>query len=445
MDRSRNGRSAVTHKASAARGGSRLAARARQRALCVAATPVDDDLGELAELLRTAGVAVVGELVQRREQPHPNSYVGPGKVREIAAVARTCDANLIACDDELTARQERTLEQELGLPVIDRTSVILDIFASHAGTAEGKLQVELAQLEYNLARMRGLWSHLERLGGGIGTRGPGETQIETDRRLARNRIAALRARLERVKRTRNVQRAQRERSAMPTIALVGYTNAGKSTLLNALTDAEVGVRDRLFHTLDPTIRTLRLAGRPYLLTDTVGFIAKLPHQLIDAFAATLEETRRADLLVHVLDASAPSERMADMQRAVEQTLDEIGAGDTPLLLALNKVDLLDDAEREELHLSHPHAVLVSGHTGEGLSRLGDRIEGELMHSLRAVDLLLPYAEGGALAALHELAGDVSREDTPDGVRVHALLPARLVTRFARFAAPAPQLQRSAAP
>jgi GTPase len=433
MDRSRNGRRAVTQKPSAALDGSRSSARARQRALCVAATPVDEDLGELAELLRTAGVAVVGELVQRREQAHPNSYVGPGKVSEIATVAKACDANLIACDDELTARQERTLEEALGLPVIDRTSVILDIFASHAGSAEGKLQVELAQLEYNLARMRGLWSHLERLGGGIGTRGPGETQIETDRRLARNRIAALRARLERVKRTRDVQRAQRERSAMPTIALVGYTNAGKSTLLNALTHAEVGVRDRLFHTLDPTIRTLRLSGRPYLLTDTVGFIAKLPHQLIDAFAATLEETRRADLLVHVLDASAPSERMADMQRAVEQTLEEIGAGETPRLLALNKVDLLDEAERDGLRLSHPRAVLVSGQSGEGLGELGECLERELMHTLRAVNLLVPYAEGGSLAELHELAGDVSREDTPEGVRVHALLPARLVSRFARFA------------
>jgi GTPase len=445
MDRSRNGRSAVTHKPHGAPDGSRSAARARQRALCVAATPVDEDLGELAELLRTAGVAVVGELVQRRDQPHPNSYVGPGKIAEIAAVARASDANLIACDDELTARQERTLEDTLGLPVIDRTSVILDIFASHAGSAEGKLQVELAQLEYNLARMRGLWSHLERLGGGIGTRGPGETQIETDRRLARNRIAALRGRLERVKRARGVQRAQRERSALPTIALVGYTNAGKSTLLNALTHAEVGVGDRLFHTLDPTIRTLRLSGRPYLLTDTVGFIAKLPHQLIDAFAATLEETRRADLLLHVLDASAPGERMADMQRAVEQTLEEIGAGETPRLLVLNKVDLLDDGEREEVRLSHPEAVAVSGQTGAGLGGLGERIEGELMYSLRAVDLLVPYTDGGSLAELHELAGDVSREDTPDGVRVRALLPARLVERFARFATPAPQLQRSAAP
>src|SRR6476661_10255598 len=261
MQKSRNGRSAASPRpAEVERFGSEPAPRARQRAFCVAALKDGDDLAELAELLRTAGVGVVGEMVQRREQPHPNAYLGPGKVAEVKAAALAADANLIACDDELSARQERNLEQALGLLVVDCTTVILDIFASHAGTAEGKLQVELAQLEYNLARMRGLWSHLERLGGGIGTRGPGETQIETDRRLARDRIATLRRRLEHVKGTRAVQRAERERAALPTIALVGYTNAGKSTLLNALTGAEVGVRDRLFHTLDPTTRTLRGIG-----------------------------------------------------------------------------------------------------------------------------------------------------------------------------------------
>src|SRR2546426_3500021 len=268
MERSRNGRNAARGGTAAGGDGTAAGQRARQRALCVAATPDGDDLGELAELLRTAGVGVVGELIQRRERPHPNTYLGPGKVAEVGAVARACDANLIACDDELSARQERNLEQALGLPVVDRTTVILDIFASHANSAEGKLQVELAQLDYNLARMRGLWSHLERLGGGIGTRGPGETQIETDRRLARDRRAALRRRLERVKRTRAVQRSERERAAIPTIALVGYTNAGKSTLLNALTGGEVGVADRLFHTLDPATRMLRIGGRPHLLPGT---------------------------------------------------------------------------------------------------------------------------------------------------------------------------------
>jgi GTP-binding protein HflX len=441
MDQSRNGRSAVTPKAPSRAGdGTQPTQRAAQRAFCIAALPDGEDLAELEELLRTAGVAVVGEMIQRREQPHPNTYLGPGKVAEAKAAALASDANVIACDDELSARQERNLEEVLGLPVVDRTTVILDIFASHANSAEGKLQVELAQLEYNLARMRGLWSHLERLGGGIGTRGPGETQIETDRRLARDRIAVLRRRLEHVKGTRAVQRAERERAALPTIALVGYTNAGKSTLLNALTGSEVGVRDRLFHTLDPTTRTLRLGGRQHLLTDTVGFISKLPHQLVDAFGATLEETSRAELLAHVLDASAPEAQQEIMKRSVEGTLEEIGAGERPRLLVLNKIDLLDDEQRDELRFRYPDAVLVSGGAphpkgvvGEGLDELRERLEHELAHTLRPLDLLVPYADGGSLAELHELAGEVSREDTAEGVRVHALVPARLAARFARFA------------
>ena len=408
--------------------------RAKQRALCIAALPQgNDDLSELGELLRTSGVAVAGELVQHMEQPHANTYLGPGKVEEVKQAAKECDANLVVSDDELSPRQERNLEEAVGLPVIDRTAVILDIFAAHAASAEGKLQVELAQLEYNLARMRGLWSHLERLGGGIGTRGPGESQIETDRRLARDRIASLRRRLRQVGGTRAVMRAERERAALPTIALAGYTNAGKSTLLNALTGAEVGVGDRLFHTLDPSTRTWRLAGRPYLLTDTVGFIRKLPHQLVDAFGATLEETRRADLLLHVLDAAAPEEQSQTMRRSVESVLEEIGAGETPRLLVLNKVDLLDAQQRSELRLRHPAALQVSGTSGEGLEDLGERIEREFRRTLCPVDLLVPYANGANLAELHEVAGDVNRQDTPEGVRVRALVPARLAARFARFA------------
>src|SRR5580704_2380765 len=407
--------------------------RAKQRALCVAAMPEGDDLSELGELLRTAGVAVVGEMVQRREQPHPNTYLGPGKVAEAKAAALASDANVIACDDELSARQERNLEEALGLPVVDRTTVILDIFASHANSADGKLQVELAQLEYNLARMRGLWTHLERLGGGIGTRGPGESQIETDRRLARDRIAALRRRLEHVKGTRAVMRAERERAALPSIALAGYTNAGKSTLLNALTGAEVGVRDRLFHTLDPTTRVMRIGGRPHLLTDTVGFIRKLPHQVVDAFAATLQETRLADLLLHVIDASAPEHDQIAMRRAVEEVLEEIGAGERPRVLVLNKIDLLEHEQREELRLAHPDAVLVSGATGAGLGELEERIERELRHTLRPMELLVPYSHGGSLAELHDIAGELQRQDTPEGVRVRALVPARLAERYARFA------------
>jgi GTP-binding protein HflX len=394
--------------------------------------PDGEDLSELGELLRTAGVAVMGEMVQHRDRPHPDTYLGRGKILDVKLAAQAADANLIACDDELTPRQERNLEAELGLPVVDRTAVILDIFASHAASAEGKLQVELAQLEYNLARMRGLWSHLERLGGGIGTRGPGESQIETDRRLARDRIAALRRRLDHVKANRAVQRAERERVALPTIALAGYTNAGKSTLLNALTGSDVAVRDRLFHTLDPSTRTLRLNGRPYLVTDTVGFIRKLPHELVEAFAATLEETRRADLLLHVMDASAREEDSLAMRRSVESVLGEIGADDSPRLLVLNKIDRLTAETRHELQLNHPQAILVSAQTGEGLEALGEAIEREFRRTLRQVELLVPYADGGSLAELHELAGQVSRQDTPEGVRVRALLPARLVQRYQRF-------------
>ena len=419
----------------------------------IAALPAvgEEQLAELRELLLTAGVVSVGALVQRRDKPHPNTYLGPGKLDELKDALKAADANVVACDDELSPRQERNLEAALGMPVIDRTAIILDIFAAHAHTAEGKLQVELAQLEYNLARMRGLWSHLERLGGGIGTRGPGESQIETDRRLARDRISARKRRLGQVRSTRSVMRAERERAHLPQVALAGYTNAGKSTLLNALPGAEVGVRDRLFHTLDPTTRTVggaatngngnghrpAQAGRKYLLSDTVGFISKLPHQLVDAFGATLEETRRADLLAHVLDASAPGRQAGQqaetMQHAVEQTLEEIGAGERPRLLVLNKIDLLDAEARDDLRLRYPDAMLVSGVKGEGLEALGARFEAELAHMLCPVELLVPYADGGSLAELHELAGDLTRRDTPEGVRVKALVPKRTAERFARFA------------
>jgi GTPase len=398
----------------------------------------EEQLAELRELLRTAGVADVGELVQRRDHPHPNTYLGPGKLEELKAELGASDANLVACDDELSPRQERNLEAALGIPVIDRTAIILDIFASHAHTAEGKLQVELAQLEYNLARMRGLWSHLERLGagrmdGGIGTRGPGETQIETDRRLARDRISALKRKLAHVRSSREVMRAERERAHLPSVALAGYTNAGKSTLLNALTGATVGVRDSLFHTLDPTTRLLRAGGRDYLLTDTVGFIRKLPHQLVEAFGATLEETRRADLILHVVDASVPEEVLVAMTRAVEEVLLEIGADPLPEILVLAKADRIDDDRREELQHRHRGAVLVSAVTGEGLDALIQRIEDEFARTLQDVELLIPYDAGARLAELHALAGDLEREETPDGVRVVARLPMAVAARYQPFA------------
>jgi GTPase len=437
VQRSRHGR---TQALSSTVDGQRPQGRARQRAYLIAALPdgEDHELAELRELLRTAGVADVGELVQGREQPHPNSYLGKGKLEELGAEILRSDANLVACDDELSPRQERNLEAVLGHPVIDRTAIILDIFASHAHSAEGKLQVELAQLEYNLARMRGLWSHLERLGagridGGIGTRGPGETQIETDRRLARDRISALKRKLADVRSSRSVMRAERERAHLPSVALAGYTNAGKSTLLNTLTGASAGVRDRLFHTLDPTTRVLRAGGRDYLLTDTVGFIRKLPHQLVEAFGATLEETRLANLILHVVDASMPEDKLLQMTSAVEDVLLEIGAKEAPRVLVLCKADLIDEERRAELANRHPDAVLVSAVTGEGVPALVERIEDEFARTLHAVELLIPYDEGGRLAELHQVAGDLEREETPDGVRVLARLPATVAARYQPFA------------
>jgi GTPase len=433
MERSRHGRNNQSRSPAVEEVG-----RPKQRAFCIGALRDGDDLSELQELLRTAGVAVVGQSVQHRDQPHPNSYLGPGKIEEVKAEAKAADANVVACDDELSPRQERNLEQELGLPVIDRTAIILDIFADHANSAEGKLQVELAQLQYNLARMRGLWTHLERLGAsasapGIGTRGPGETQIETDRRLARDRISALKRKLGEVKSSRAVMRAERERAHLPRVALAGYTNAGKSTLLNAFTGATVGVRDRLFHTLDPSTRAARLNGRTYLMTDTVGFIRKLPHQLVDAFGATLEETTMADLILHVVDASVPEAEMDEMLRAVDSVLDEIGAGDRPRLLVLNKADAIDDERREELRFAHPDGIPVSALTGEGLEELAERIEHAFRETLRPVDLLVPFEEGSSLAELHEVAGDLERTDTAEGVRVRARVPATVAERYARFA------------
>ncbi len=435
MDRSRNGRKAQTTYAAVGAGVSNP--RARQRALAIGISDgqeAEEQLAELKELLRTAGVATAGEAVQQRAKPDPDRYVGRGKLEELKAQIAACDANLVACDDELAPRQERNLEAALGVPVIDRTAVILDIFADHAHSAEGKLQVELAQLEYNMARMRGLWTHLERLGagrmdGGIGTRGPGESQIETDRRLARNRISALRRRLSRLERNRGVMRARRDRSSLPRVALAGYTNAGKSTLLNALTGAEVGVGDRLFQTLDPTTRSFELSGRDHLITDTVGFIEKLPHQLVEAFKATLEETVLADLILHVVDAAAPEERLVADMRAVDEVLEEIGAGGKPRLLVLNKADLLDEEERRDALLRHPEAVLVSALEAEGLDELSARVEAAFEETLAEVELLVPYAQGARLHELHEVAGALERTDLEDGVLVHAKLPVAEMHRF----------------
>src|SRR5262249_9101895 len=308
----------------------------------------DEELAEVEELARTAGVEPVGRIVQHRARPAQRTYVGKGKVAELEQRFADADAESLLVDDELDPVQQRYLEDKLGSRVIDRTQLILDIFAQHAVSAEGKLQVELAQLEYNLPRMRGMWQHLERLGGGLGTRGPGESQLETDRRLARRRVSVLKKRLQGLERQRKTRRKERLRTQVPTIALAGYTNVGKSTLLNALTGAEVSVENRLFETLDPTTRGFEHDGRRYLLTDTVGFIRRLPHQLVEGFAATLEETLVADLVLHVADASARDDQLDAMVAAVEEVLGEIGAAQLPVQLVLNKIDGVDEIGRRRL-------------------------------------------------------------------------------------------------
>ena len=403
--------------------------------VAVVAQGVDeqDELGEMRELLRTAGVEPVGELLQRRSAPDPRTYVGKGKLVELKQAVGGSDAESLVVDDDLDPGQQRRLQDELKLRVVDRTQLILDIFAQHATSAEGKLQVELAQLEYNLPRMRGMWQHLERLGGGIGTRGPGESQLETDRRLARRRIGQLRRRLKELERRRDTQRKARRRGETPVVALAGYTNAGKSTLLNALTDASVSVDDRLFETLDPTTRGFAHEGRRYLVTDTVGFIRRLPHQLVEGFAATLEETLTSDLVLHVADASATDEHLDDTIAAVESVLAEIGGSELPVELLLNKIDAVDPLRRRRLANRFPGALEVSALTGEGLDELKGRIATRFAERLRPVRLLVPFDEGRILAELYELGAPIDeRLDTPEGVVVLAQLPQREVFRFAPY-------------
>jgi len=401
--------------------------------LAVPAKGADDELGELRELARTAGVEPVAELVQHRERPDPRTYVGKGKLQELKEAFKGSGAESLIVDDELSPVQQKALEDALQARVVDRTQLILDIFAQHAVSAEGKLQVELAQLEYNLPRMRGLWQHLERLGGGVGTRGPGESQLETDRRLARRRVTVLRERLRRLARQRSTRRKARRRSEVPTIALAGYTNVGKSTLLNALTDAGVSVNDRLFETLDPTTRGFEVDGRRYLVTDTVGFIRRLPHQLVEGFAATLEETLVADLVLHVADASAPDDQLDAMLAAVDSVLREIGAGELPVELVLNKVDAVDPLRRRRLSNRFPDALLVSARTGEELGELRARVAERFGERFEAVRLLIPYDEGAKLAELYALGAPIDeRHDREEGVYIRARLPRREVRRFAPY-------------
>jgi GTP-binding protein HflX len=417
---------------------------APEQGLVVAVFPrdadVDDELAEMRELARTAGVEPADEVVQLRERPDPRTYVGKGKLRELEDAYRDVAAEVLLVDGELSPTQQRTLENALSARVVDRTQLILDIFAQHAVTAEGKLQVELAQLEYNLPRMRGMWKHLERLGGGtgalgagVGTRGPGESQLETDRRLATRRIQLLKRRLAGLEGQRATRRKARQRSQTPIVALAGYTNVGKSTLLNALTGAEVSVEDRLFETLDPTTRAFVHEGRRYLVTDTVGFIRRLPHELVEGFAATLEETLVADIVVHVADGSLAADRLTETIAAVNAVLDEIGADDVPRELVLNKVDQLGPADRRRLGDRFSGALQISAVTGEGLDALRARIAELFSHRFEEVRLLVPHAEGRALADLYALGAPIDeRTDTDDGVFIRARLPRRDLPRFARY-------------
>ncbi len=412
--------------------------------LAVLSHGVDElgELGELGELARAAGVEPVGHVVQHRQRPDPRTYVGKGKLEELQEAYHDALAEVLLVDDELQPTQQRALEDALSARVVDRTQLILDIFAQHAVSAEGKLQVELAQLEYNLPRMRGMWKHLERLaggggtaqvGGGVGTRGPGESQLETDRRLANRRITLLRRRLRDVGAHRATRRKARARSETPTVALAGYTNAGKSTLLNALTGADVSVEDRLFETLDPTTRSFVHAGKRYLVTDTVGFIRRLPTQLVEGFASTLEETLVADVILHVVDGSLPDDTLTEQVDAVEAVLDKIGAGGVPVELVVNKVDRLDALARRRLANRFPSAVHASAATGEGVDALQARIAARFADRYDEVRLLVPFDEGRVLSELYALGAPIDeRLDTEAGVLVRARLSHRDVRRFAPY-------------
>jgi GTP-binding protein HflX len=389
---------------------------------------VEESLDELAGLAAAAGAEVVERVIQERPSPSPALYFGKGKVDEIAALARRHGANVFISDDVLSPIQERNVAEALGIKVVDRTALILDIFAQRAHTAEGKLQVELAQLTYLLPRLIGQWKHLERLGGGIGTRGPGETQLESDRRVIRRRMAKLKRELEGVQRHRGVQRQGRRRAGLPVVALVGYTNAGKTTLLNRLTGSTFTAANQLFVTLDPAARLVRDGGTSFVLTDTVGFIRKLPHELVAAFRATLEELKEADVLLHVVDASHPA--MAEHMAAVEQMLGELEVADRPTVLALNKIDRLDEPTRAAL-VGRREGVAVSAATGDGVPALLAAIHAVLPVG-GTVMLQIPHSDGTALAMCYERGRVVTRADGPAHVRLEVELPSGVAAALAGY-------------
>ena len=381
---------------------------------------VEESLDELKELADTAGAEAVGRVIQNRESMHPGTYIGSGKIDEVRELAAALQADGVICDDELTPAQLRGLEQELDLKVMDRTLVILDIFAQHATTSEGKLQVELAQLRYRLARLTGKGIAMSRLGGGIGTRGPGEKKLETDRRLIKSRIARLNRELKEMQIHRDTARKKRLNESVPVAAIVGYTNAGKSTLLNALTGAGILAENKLFATLDPTTRRMELpSGQEILLTDTVGFIRKLPHHLVEAFKSTLEEARYADYILHVVDSVSP--QMDAQMEAVYETLERLGIAGKPVITLFNKRDLAAGSELPK----DPNAVRtigISAGTGAGLKELQEVLEEQLRNSRIQVEKLFPYAQAGDIQRIRRYGQVLEEEYREDGIYIKAWMP-----------------------
>jgi len=422
-----NGGTGRGHEVGRLRERAMLAALQRQKQRRV---DVEESLEELAGLAAAAGATVGERVIQERPAATPSLYFGSGKVEEMAEAARAGGVNLFISDDALSPIQERNLAEALGIKVIDRTALILDIFAQRARSAEGKLQVELAQLTYLLPRLVGQWKHLERLGGGIGTRGPGETQLESDRRVIRQRVQKLKRELQGVQAHRRLQRAGRRRSGVPVVALVGYTNAGKTTLLNRLTGSHLTAADQLFVTLDPAARLVeRPARRPFILTDTVGFIRKLPHELVAAFRATLEELTEADVLVHVVDASHPA--LEEHMAAVDSLLRELEVADRPTVLGLNKVDRLGEAQAGAVLAGRRAAVALSAATGEGVETLLDAVEKALPIS-GAVTLRIPHGDGAALALCYERGRVLARADQPGHVTLEVELPGPALAAVAGY-------------
>ena len=399
------------------------------------AEQAESSLEELRRLADTAGAEVIEQMLHRRDKPDPATFIGKGKAQEVRDIVRSDGADTVIFDEELSPAQLRNLEELFGVKVLDRTALIIDIFAQHAHSKEGKAQVELAQLNYFLPRLRGWGEAMSRLGGGIGTRGPGETKLEVDRRRIKKRISKLRDDIEDLEKTRATKRQERTRSRVPSVALVGYTNAGKSTLLNRLTNAGVLVEDRLFSTLDPTTRRLELPdGRPVVFTDTVGFVRKLPHTLVEAFKSTLEEATRADLIVHLVDGSDPDPE--GQYNAVRDVLGEIGAATVAELIVINKVDALSEVDLARLRRRLPEAVFVSAMEGEGLEEFLARVTEKLPHPEIEVELLVPYDRGDVVAALHAAGAVISENYDEAGTRVRARLREDQVSRLERYMLPA---------